>query len=131
MHNYVNFASNQSVRPFGSSPPACPNGGSATLTTFRDPSMGNRDIGFGKGINGTFKCPPAPPVKYIPPAPPVKYMTCPDGFRASVPVGAQTFVDPCRGHYITKQTCNCMPKKNSKLPSCCAFRDTSKYNYVY
>jgi hypothetical protein len=35
----------------------CPNGAKPTLTTFKDPKMGNNDIGFGKGINGTFKCP--------------------------------------------------------------------------
>ena len=39
-------------------PPQCPNGGIPTLTKFKDPKLGDRDIGFGKGINGTFKCPP-------------------------------------------------------------------------
>lgn len=46
------------ITPMGASPIQCPNGAKAILTTFKDPSLKNRDIGFGKGINGSFKCPP-------------------------------------------------------------------------
>lgn len=35
-----------------------------------------------------------PPVQ-----PPVKYIVCEDGFQTKTPVGAQTLVDPCSGHY--------------------------------
>ena len=41
----------------GVSPPICPDGAQAILTTYNDPKLGNNDIGFGKGINGSFKCP--------------------------------------------------------------------------
>ena len=51
------------IQSFSASPPRCPNGANPTLTTFKDPKLGINDIGFGKGINGTFKCPPAAPVK--------------------------------------------------------------------
>ena len=101
--NYVHFASNRSIRPFGLSPIACADGQ--------------------QSVCNSWGCP----------APQTKIITCPDGFRTSIPVGAQSFIDPCRGHQkpFTKQTCNCMPMKNKKPAACCAFRDTSKYNYVY
>lgn len=49
------------INTMGASPSMCPDGGIPTLTTYKDPKLGNRDIGFGKGINGSFKCPPPPP----------------------------------------------------------------------
>ena len=58
---YGLFDFEDTIESMGSSPPQCPNGGIPTLTKFKDPKLGNRDIGFGKGINGTFKCPPPKP----------------------------------------------------------------------
>lgn len=46
------------INTLGASPPICSDGATPTLTTYKDPALGNRDIGFGKGINGSFKCPP-------------------------------------------------------------------------
>jgi hypothetical protein len=89
------------INTLGASPPICPGGGIPTLTTYKDPKLGNRDMGFGKGINGSFKCPPP------------KMIVCEDGFVTSTPVGSKTVVDPCRGRYKcapTLKTGNCLYK---------------------
>lgn len=43
---------------------------------------------------------------YKPPATP-KTIICPDGFDTKLPIGSQSVMDPCRGHYpcpLTTQT---------------------------
>ena len=49
------------MHPMGASPIQCPDGAQPILTKYKDPKLENRDIGFGKGINGSFKCPPPNP----------------------------------------------------------------------
>ena len=95
------------INTMGASPPICPGGANPTLTKYKDPALGNRDIGFGKGINGSFKCPP--PKMIIP------NIICEDGFVTSTPIGSKPIVDPCRGHYKPKcaptmKTGNCLYK---------------------